>query len=131
MRVRHCRIIKPLICSPNDTVDVVAEILRKNKQRRVIVVENEKPIGIVSVTDVNNKFVANRMDYETKVKNIMSSPIFLICNADDELKTIYTKMHEHKSYFVPVLDNNRLVGILTYGELKTRILESIKLNGKI
>lgn len=128
MIVKNCTLIKALTCEENTTITEVAKILRKNKQRRIIIVDNnEYPIGIISTTDMNNKVVAeNKLPGELKAKQIMESPIYLICDIQHNLNDLYQKMVEHESYFVPVTKDGKVFGILTYGELFKRIKEVVK-----
>lgn len=126
MKVADCTLIKPLHCSPETNAVETAKILRENKQRRIIVVdENKHPIGIISTTDMNNRIIAENKDASRlKAKDIMTSPIYLICGINDSLNDVLKKMHEHESYFCPVTKDNKLVGVLTYGELIKRAGEA-------
>ncbi|MFH1398760.1 MAG: CBS domain-containing protein [Candidatus Woesearchaeota archaeon] len=121
MKVKECVLIKPLVCQRGATVVEVARILRDNKQRRAVVVDNGKPIGIVSTTDLSNKVVAGAMDAMLKVEDVMTSPIYLTCDIDDELNEIFKRMVNHESFFCPVTEHGKLVGILTYGELISKV----------
>ena len=129
MIVQNCTLIRALKCNDTQTAYDAANVLKENKQRRLIVVgSDEKPIGILSTTDINNKVVAeNKIAKDTKVQDIMTSNIYLVCDVNDDLNQIYKKMHEHETFFVPVTKNNKLYGILTYAELMKRA--NVKLNG--
>ncbi len=125
MLVKNCTLIKPLCCNEDDSVVKAAKILRKNKQRRLIVINKEKePVGIISTTDLSNRVVAeNRLPETLKAKDIMTAPIYLVCDIKDSLDMLYEKMLKHKSFFVPVTKNKKLFGIITYGEIIKRIGE--------
>ncbi len=119
MQVKDCTLISPLSCKEGMNVVEVAQILMEKKQRRIIVLnENNEPVGIISTTDVNNRVVAkNRDASKLKAKNIMTKPIYLVCDINDNLNDIFEKMIEHNSFFCPVTKNGKLYGVLTYGEL--------------
>ena len=125
MQVKDCTLIKPLSCRKETNVVEVAKMLRDNKQRRIIVTdENEYPIGIISTTDINNRVVAEKKDpSKLKAEDVMTSPIYLTCDIDDNLNDIFKKMVEHESFFCPVTKENKLHGVLTYGELIKRVHE--------
>mgnify|MGYP001599062746 FL=1 len=101
MQVKNCTLIKSLSCKESLNVVEVARILRDNKQRRIIVVdENDLPIGIISTTDINNGVVAENKDAsKLKAKEIMTSPIYLTCDINDNLNDIFNKMLKHESFF--------------------------------
>lgn len=128
MIVKNCTLIKPLWCKKDASIVEVARILRDNKQRRVIVVdEQESPIGIISTTDINNKVVAENKDTsKLKAKDIMTSPIYLVCDINENLNEVFKKMLHHESFFCPVTKDNKLYGVLTYGELMKRVHEKLK-----
>jgi CBS domain-containing protein len=126
MNVKHCTLIRPLSCNVDTPVVEVAKALRDNKQRRIIVVD-DKPVGIISTTDMNNKVVAENIDANTtRAKDIMTAPIFLVADLEDDLGEIYQKMIEHQSFFVPVTKEGKLYGVLTYGEIISHVKEAIE-----
>ncbi len=132
MLVSECTLIRPVSCRQDEDIAEVASKLRDNKQRRIIVVDNnESPIGIISTTDINNKVVAENKDPKNlKAEDIMTSPIYLVCDINDGLDMIFRKMVEHESFFCPVTDNQKLYGILTYGELVNKIHEKVRNESK-
>ncbi|MBI4438676.1 CBS domain-containing protein [Candidatus Woesearchaeota archaeon] len=119
MKVSDCTLIKPLFCGLGDKVVGVARKLRDAKQRRVVVVDGKGfPVGIVSTTDINNRVVAEGMDAAAlKACDIMTSPLFLVCDMNDEVNDVFRRMVEHESFFCPVVKSKRLHAVLTYGEL--------------
>ena len=128
LTVKDCTLIKPLFCSKDANVVEVAKILRENKQRRIIIIDDkDAPIGIISTTDINNRVAAESKDASRlKAQEVMTSPIFLVCDISDSLDAIFKKMVEHESFFCPVTDHGKLYGILTYGELIKKLQESGK-----
>ncbi len=119
MQVKDCTLIKPLFCKRQMNVVEAAKLLRDNKQRRIIVIdEKEFPVGIISTTDMNNRVVAENKDASMlKAEDIMASPVYLICDYDDNLDEVFSKMIHHESFFCPVIKDKKLYGVLTYGEL--------------
>lgn len=127
MKVKNCVLIKAISCGLDTSVLNVAKLLKENKQRRIIIIDDKEfPLGIISTTDINNKVVAENKNPESlKAKDIMNK-LYLICDYDEDLCKIYTKMLEHKSFFVPVINENKLYAILTYGELFEHIKQIMK-----
>lgn len=128
MKVENCTLIKPLSCNKETSVVAVAQILRDNKQRRIIVVnEGDFPVGIISTTDVNNRVVAENKDAsKLKAQDIMTSPIYLVCDINENLNDVFKKMLHHESFFCPVIKEGKLYGILTYGELIKHVHQRMK-----
>ena len=128
MIVKNCTLIRALSCKKDTNIVEVAKTLRENRQRRIIVTnDNQEPVGIISTTDINNKVVAESKDTkELKAADIMTSPIYLVADIEDNLNNIFQKMMEHNSFFVPVIKEKKLYGILTYGELYERVKNLVK-----
>jgi len=128
MIVRNCTLIKALSCKKDASIVEVAGILRDNRQRRIIVIDNnEAPVGIISTTDINNRVVAENKDAsKLKAEGIMTSPIYLVCDINENLNEVFKKMLHHESFFCPVTKDNKLYGVLTYGELMKRVHEKLK-----
>ena len=57
-----------------------------------------------------------------KVKNIMSSPVYIV-NSDDTVAYARNLMMKHKVGSILVVDNSLIVGIFTKSDLKTRLFE--------
>lgn len=127
MLVKDCTLIKPLICKKEASIIEVAKILRDNKQRRIIVIDEKKsPSGIISTTDINNRIVAENKDASNlKAKDIMTSPIYLTCDFEDNLNEVFNKMVSRESFFCPVVKDKKIHGILTYGELMAKAKEKL------
>ena len=97
----------PLTLSPEQTVADAMGIIHKRAHNAVVVVENEKPIGIVTENDCLD------VDRFTQVKQVMSKE--LICLADDlNPRQSFDYLNENRSNAAPVIDKTgKLVGILT------------------
>ena len=127
MKVKHCVLIKPLMCGKEAPLTEAAKILRENKQRRIVVVDDkEYPVGIISTTDMNNRVVAEGADpKEIKAADVMTDKIYFVCDVEDDLSTIHKKMLEKESFFVPVTRKKKLYAILTYAEIIRQVQELI------
>ena len=97
----------PLTLSPEQTVADAMGIIHKRAHNAVVVVENEKPIGIVTENDCLD------VDRFTQVKQVMSKES--ICLADDLTpRQSFDYLNENRSNAAPVIDKTgKLVGILT------------------
>ncbi len=127
MKVKHCNLIIPLKCEVDSPLVDAAKVLKENKQRRLIVVKDDVPIGIISTTDMSNRVVAEgKSPTDLKAEDVMTQPIFLECDVEDNVAEIYQKMLKHKSFFVPVKKEGKLYAILTYGEIIKQVEELLQ-----
>ncbi len=94
------------------TVNEAAKMMEDTKVGAVIVMENNTPVGIVTDRDFAIKVVAQAHNITTPVKQIMSSPLFSI-NSDESVRTAADLMHDRGIRKLPVVDNEKIVGIIT------------------
>jgi len=120
--LKDIRLIAPQKCSADEKVIDVAKKLKESTQRYIYVVdENDWPIGIISTTDINNKVVAEGKDANAlTAKDIMSQPIEVYDINDDEVN-VYKEMVENKRFGCAVVENKKLIGVVSLKDLITHI----------
>lgn len=102
--------------SPNATMEEAAQEMRKNKIGCLVVVEGEKPIGIITERDLAYKIIAQGKNLETKVKEVMSSDLKTI-DKDANIKQAARLMASHVIRRLPVVEKGKLVGIVTIDDI--------------
>ena len=98
------------------TVNEASKMMEDSKVGAVIVMENNIPVGIVTDRDFAVKIVAHAYQITTPVKQIMSSPLFSI-NSDESVRTAADLMHDRGIRKLPVIDNEKVVGMITATDL--------------
>ena len=94
------------------TINEAAKMMEDAKVGAVIVMENNSPIGIVTDRDFAVRVVAHAYQISSPVKQIMSSPLFSI-NLDESVRTAADLMHGRGIMKLPVIDGEKVVGIIT------------------
>ncbi|MCX8154197.1 MAG: CBS domain-containing protein, partial [Candidatus Bathyarchaeota archaeon] len=83
----------------------------------IVIAENDKPIGIVTERDIIVKCLAKELNpREVKAKDIMSSPVISI-EPDVEMLEAAKVMVSRMIRRLPVVENNKLVGIITTSDM--------------
>ncbi|MEX0720921.1 MAG: site-2 protease family protein [Balneolaceae bacterium] len=108
-KVKDAMITRFTVLNPDDTLnDVVQHIL--NTTERDFVVANESGVqGIVFMADLLESI--NRFGYSTEVSEIMNKE-FEPLKPDDPLPQAYRKIRRAQKNFFPVVDNQKLQGII-------------------
>lgn len=94
------------------TVNEAAKMMEDAKVGAVIIMENNKPVGIVTDRDFAVKIVAHAYQITTPVKQIMSSPLISI-NSDESVRSAADVMHDMGIRKIPVIDDGNVVGMIT------------------
>jgi len=123
MEIKDCKLRKVISCDKEENIVNVSKKLRDNKERHIIVTDNEKPIGIISTTDINNRVVAENKDIKkTKAGEIMTSPI-IIRDINAPLVQTYIDMIKQNTFSCPITKDNKLIGVLDLKELMNYIVK--------
>ncbi len=104
--------------SPNDTLAHVRNLMIRHSIGRVVVVENERPVGIVTRTDIVRLFIyskkkAVRLLDDILVSEVMTAKPYTI-RFTRSIKAAAHAMLRYRISGLPVVDEeDRLVGIIT------------------
>jgi len=120
----------PVYALPDDTVEKVAQLMKKEDIGPVLIVDNEQTktlVGIVTDRDLALKVVAEGRDPQTtKVEGVMTRKL-VTCRADDDVENAMKAMAQYQLRRIPVVDdNNRLVWIISQADVATRVDEPEK-----
>jgi CBS domain-containing protein len=106
---------------PDEKLSAAMVIMEKNNVGSVVVVEGENPIGIITERDVIRQILKGTQMIQGTVTQVMSKP--LITGGPDMLvQDAVDLMLENKIRQLPVVEGNKLVGIVTDGDLMRSVL---------
>ncbi|MEZ0290787.1 MAG: CBS domain-containing protein [Sulfolobales archaeon] len=108
---------------PHDTVARARNLMLRHRIGRLVVIDpSEKPIGIISRTDMINYFLNKRKNYrsldEVRVEEVMNKPLITI-SATASIKRASEIMLKHNISSLPVIsgEERTLIGIITSTDL--------------
>jgi acetoin utilization protein AcuB len=132
MFVRNKMTTNPFTVSPDQTIPDAHEIMKQYGIKRLPVVKNSKLVGIVSREDIlgvspskATTFSIGEITYllsRTKVSQIMSKNTVTI-SPNALLEEAATLMRDNGIGFLPVVDNEKLVGIITESDIFDSFIE--------
>jgi CBS domain-containing protein len=103
---------------PDDNVVKAAKLMGEKNVGSVVVVQNRKPVGILTDRDIAIRVVGRRANIDsTLVKDVMTKRV--VTGRDGQRVAELAKvMHEHGIRRVPIVDKRgRLTGIITLDDL--------------
>ena len=117
--------------SPDSTLREAAAKMKANDIGSLPVVENQRVIGIITDRDIVIRAVAKgRSPSDSTVRGAMT-PKVIYCSEDDDINAAASVMRAEQVRRLLVLDRDkRPVGIVTLGDLATRLLDN-ELSGDV
>ena len=112
---------------PDTTVVETAQLMQKHDIGAMPVCEGQNVIGIVTDRDIVVRNVAHNKDPKvTPVRDVMTSRVKTV-NPDTPLNQAAALMSQSQIRRLPVIDNNRLVGMVSLGDLATQAKFDVEL----
>lgn len=102
--------------APNDTVTKAASLMGQLNIGSVPVTDNNRIVGIVTDRDIVLRGVAKGQDANLKVSEVMT-PDVKYATPDMDVHTVADIMAENQVRRLPVVDKDKLVGIVAIGDL--------------
>jgi len=118
MNIRDVMTPNPRTISPDDSIQNAARIMRDLDTGVVPVVENGRPMGMVTDRDIVVRAVAEDQ-LNRPVREIVSGGI-ISASPDMSTREAAELMSEHQVRRLPVVENERLVGIVSIGDLAVK-----------
>lgn len=113
------------------TAQYASTILKDNDISFLVVVEDSKPVGIVSERDIVRKIVAeNKEASKIQLESIMSKK-FKWVEPNSSIESAVQKMLNNNIRRLVVLENEKLVGVITQTDLTEFLRSKILINSTI
>lgn len=110
------------IASPHDTVFHALSVMAQHDVGAVLVMDGEQLVGILSERDYARKIILHgKRSTETLVREVMSERVAFVtlANSIEECMALMTEKHFRH---LPVLEDGRVVGVVSIGDLVKEII---------
>ena len=119
MKIRDVMTPNPRTVSPNDTIQAAAQVMQAEDTGAVPVVNNGRVLAVVTDRDIVVRVVAEGGSFSTPVGDIASKNVIVV-TPDMSTSEASELMSEHQIRRLPVVENDRLVGIVSIGDLAVK-----------
>lgn len=115
------------VMRPDSSVKEVVATMNKFNIGSIIVCEGDKPVGVISERDILRRVVEPCLAPEVlTARQIMTSPVVTIgetASIDEAAKL----MADKKVRKIPVMNKQKLVGIVTFTDIVTKLLTMLSI----
>ena len=119
MNIREVMTPNPRTVSPSDSIQNAACIMRDEDAGAVPVVDNGRAVGIVTDRDIVVRVVAEGGQLSRPVRDIVTGTLVSV-TPEMSTREAAELMSEHQIRRLPVVENDRLVGIVSIGDLAVK-----------
>ena len=107
---------EPVCCEPRTTVSEIARIMERTGVGSVIVIENERPVGIVTKNDLTWKILARERGNDVKASDIMSAdPVAM--DFGESCFEASIRMVENRCHHMLATQEGKLRGVISQHDL--------------
>ncbi len=106
----------PVVLPPGTSIQQTAQTMHRERVSSVLLMEQDKLFGLVTDRDLRNRAVAAGLPIERPVADIATLAAFTL----DTRQTVFEAlmmMARHNIHHIPVLDGQRIVGMITEADL--------------
>lgn len=132
MYVQQFMTSQVITVSPNENILNAMNILKTKRINRLPVINNGKLVGIVTDGDLRaaspspvtslSKFEMNELLSKVSIKDVAVKKV-ITCTADTLIEDAALLMREHKIGALPVLEGDKLAGIITQNNILDAFLD--------
>jgi CBS domain-containing protein len=106
-----------VVAGPEETLAAIALKMQEHNVGTIVIVENRRPVGIVTDRDLALALGAQLVSPHTEVQNVMTRHVLAIPE-DTSIYTATKFMREREVRRLPIVDReDRLVGMVTLDDL--------------
>ncbi|MGQ0579309.1 MAG: CBS domain-containing protein [Betaproteobacteria bacterium] len=112
--------------TPSTSVFDAVRRMAENNIGALLVMEDVKIVGIITERDYARKIILmGRSSKETPVRDIMTSPVMYV-RPDHTNEECMALMTDNRVRHLPVMDNGKLIGLISIGDLVKDIIAEQK-----
>lgn len=116
-KVHEVMTVDALTVRRDETLTAAAKLMRDADVGAVIVMDGPAVRGVLTDRDITVRAVAEELDPRTTRLDEVVTHDLVAVSPDDDLATAAELMRTHAVRRLPVLDGERLVGVLALGDL--------------
>lgn len=124
MAIRDVMVKQPITLPPSATVTEAAQAMDRSSVGAVIIVDGERPVGIVTDRDLVVRGLARRILPDARVDSVMSLGVVAV-DAHAELGRAAMLFATHPVRRLPVVDHDRVVGVITVDDLLVELTHQL------
>ena len=117
LEVQNIMVSSVITVETNTSVMDAVKIMNQHEIGCLVVMKNRSPVGIMTERDLLKRVLAeSKNPKKTRVQEIMSRPL-IVGKPGMEIEEVIQLMFDRKIKKIPIVENGRLLGLVTFTDL--------------
>lgn len=117
IKVKDAMVSRVVAARPSQNAFQASRLMKKENVGSILVIEGNKPLGIVTREDIVNKVTAKDLvASKILLKDIMSKDL-IVCPPDSDISEAARMMSQYRYERIPVVSMGKLIGIISTREI--------------
>ena len=108
--------------SPQATILDALHLMAEKQIGAVLVLDNERLVGIFSERDYARRGVLQDRGVDAKIDEVMTSPVSAI-SPDRSVEDCLAIMNDHHFRHLPVFENGKVMGVVSIGDVVKSLID--------
>ena len=108
--------------TPQATILEALKLMAEKRIGAVLVMVDERLIGIFSERDYARRGVLEGRGVDAKVEDVMTTPVFAV-SADRSVEDCLAIMTDHHFRHLPVIENDKVIGVVSIGDVGKHLID--------
>lgn len=124
MRVTDFAVRRPVVIDVAATIREASELLDAQGVGALIVVDHDRPVGIVTDRDIVTRAIAKGVEADARIDGIMTMGLHAL-DSHAELEDLMHVFTHHAVRRVPIVDHDRVVGVVSMDDLLVSVANNL------
>jgi CBS domain-containing protein len=123
-KLRELQLDEPTLVSPSTSVRAAVALMHEGSRSCVVAMEGDRLAGIFTERDVLTRCMGDEFDWDQALADSVLTRNPRTIAADSSVAEAIATMQQHHYCTLPVLEGDRVVGLIRLGDLLTHLAEA-------
>jgi CBS domain-containing protein len=130
MKISDLALREPVVIGCDGTMADTAALMASSGVGSVIVVEDDRPVGIVTDRDLVTRGVARAYPTDGRIDGLMTMGVIAL-DIDHDLEDLVHVFRDHAVRRIPIVDQDRVVGVVSLDDIMVLVADELSTVSKV
>jgi CBS domain-containing protein len=130
MKISDLALREPVVIGCDGTMADTAALMASSGVGSVIVVEDDRPVGIVTDRDLVTRGVARAYPADGRIDGLMTMGVIAL-DVDHDLEDLVHVFRDHAVRRIPIVDQDRVVGVVSLDDVMVLVADELSTISKV